>query len=176
MADCVWPEQKKTRDGKKRPDAHSVPPGRLARREQHRWSTYQRCSTPLLLRCCRPNWRVCECISIRGSECAPTQWLPPTSPSGRLACGGRGTRYWSCSLVSYYSGQILEGRLACFARRARGPSWCHADRLPGLLLSTGLMAHKSLLPGLVMFSLTTSSVVTKTQTQTFTHSIFHSHI
>ena len=30
--------------------------------------------------------------------------------------------------------------LACFARRARGPSRCHADRLPGLLLSAGLMA------------------------------------
>ena len=39
--------------------------------------------------------------------------------------------------------------LACFARRARGPSRCHADRLPSLLLSAGLMALQTSQPDLV---------------------------
>ena len=38
------------------------------------------------------------------------------------------------------AGVTMEGHLACFARRARGPCRCHVDRLPGLLFSVVLMA------------------------------------
>ena len=112
------------------------------------------------------------------SKCAPTRYVPSTSLSlAGWRAGVRGKEVlellpqspaleatqtsqvlsgwtettWPASLgwPSGPAGATLEGRLACFARRARGPSRCHADRLPGLRLSAGLMAHPTPIPGLL---------------------------
>ena len=64
--------------------------------------------------------------------------------------GGSGRRStYFCALPGWPAGATLEGSPAYVARRARGRSRCHAERLPGLLLSEGLMANKTPLPGLV---------------------------
>ena len=84
---------------------------------------------------------------------------------------------WPASLGSLCwpscpAGATLEGCLACFALRARGPSRFHASRLPGLRYSAGLMAHQTVTDTtFTLFYWTASSVVTRTQT--FTNSIFH---
>ena len=52
-------------------------------------------------------------------------------------------------LLSGPAGATLEDHLACFALRARMPSRYHTDRLPGLWLPAGLMAHQTPLAGLV---------------------------
>ena len=63
---------------------------------------------------------------------------------------------------------------ACFARRAWVPSPCHADRLPGLLLSAGWMALQTPHPGLVCWAAqlaqsSPSTPGTHSPTQSFTH-------
>ena len=90
---------------------------------------------------------------------------------------------WPASLVwrlmpsnSSLACATLEGRLACFARRARGPSRCHADRLSGLRISVGLIASQTPLPGCVFSRgrCTASAPVTQARTFKFSHSISHS--
>ena len=81
---------------------------------------------------------------------------------------------WTASLCwpSGPAGVALEGCLACFVRRARGRSRCHADRLPALLLSAGLMALQTPQPGLFCSAATlaqSSANHTQSPTLSFTY-------
>ena len=58
------------------------------------------------------------------------------------------SRWTGTTWPSGQAGATLEGRLACFAQRTRGPSRCLDNRLPGLLLSACLMSLQTPLPGL----------------------------
>ena len=94
----------------------------------------------------------------RGAEKRGTR-AATTIPSFRSYSGSQTSQVlsrwtettWLASLgwPSGPAGATLEGSLACFARRAWGPSRCHADRLSRLLLSSGLMALQTSQPGLV---------------------------
>ena len=75
------------------------------------------------------------------------------------------------------AGATLEDHLAFFARRARRPGRCRADRLPGLRClnghrASGLDGPSDTTTRLGLFCCTASAVVT--QAHTLTHSIFHS--
>ena len=65
------------------------------------------------------------------------------------------------------AGATPEGRLP---RRAQGPNRCHADRLPGLMLSAGLTSDITI--RLSLFDCTAGAVFTPAHT--FILSIFHS--
>ena len=78
----------KTRHGKKWPDTHRFPPGRLARPERHGRSTCCCSGLPLLLDSIALHPRTCACLYIYGLHMSSD----PTSPfylpvSGRLAGG-----------------------------------------------------------------------------------------
>ena len=105
-----------------------------------RWNCWrsEECPAPLpsLVLCCRLCLTLAEDKTQAWKEVALHSPLStgPAAPAG--AAGAPTAAFWPswCD------------HLACFARRARGPSWCHAYWLAGLRLSAGLMAHHTPLP------------------------------
>ena len=112
--------------------------------------------------------RALECPSWLPSPHLPHRWL---GPSRRPATGRQFGWQSRFSQRDRVGGDIPPKTVSVGPRLARGPSRCHADRLPGLrrLLSAGLTALQT--PD-SPFGCTASAVVT--QKHTFTHSIFHS--
>ena len=109
----------------------------------------RRCLSLFGVLCCR------LCLTFAEKTSCGKKW-PDTHclPQGLLARRERHRRSCSlarCALLPSWcdTGGPVEDHLACVAQRARRPSRCHTDRLPGLLLSAGLMAHQIPLPGLV---------------------------
>ena len=157
------------------------------------WS--RQCSgTPLLLDRITLHSRACACLYIcgitmcsdwlarrvRGKEVLELLLQFPVLEATQIArvVSRWAVTTWPASLgwPSGPAGETLEGRLACFARRGRVPSRCHADRILSLRLSAGLMAHQTPLPGLVSSAapLALSSPKHTFTHSIFTHSIFHS--
>ena len=154
------------------------------------WS--RQCSgTPLLLDRITLHSRACACLYIcgitmcsdwlarrvRGKEVLELLLQFPVLEAAQIArvVSRWALTTWPASLAGP-AGETLEGRLACFARRGRVPSRCHADRILSLRLSAGLMAHQTPLPGLVSSAapLALSSPKHTFTHSIFTHSIFHS--
>ena len=138
-----------------------------------RWQS-QECSAPSMSRVLIP----C-CVAERRSGRTLTAFRRAGWPGGS-GTGGEvgGSTYRVCTSAraprsSGPAGATLEDRLACFARRARRPSRCHAERLTWSTALSGLDGQSdrttNLEPGLICSA---SAVVT--QAQTFNHSIFHS--
>ena len=99
---------------------------------------------------------------------------PSTGPAGLAGAAQAGAAQEEhLLLLSGPAGSTLDDHLACFSRRARRPSRCHADKLPGPRLSAGLIAHQTPLPGFACSAAPRAQSSPKHR-QTFTHSIFHS--
>ena len=105
----------------------------------------QECSAPSLSQviCCR------LCLTFARKNQAWNKVALHSPPSAGPAGQTGATQEEHLLLLSGPAAATLEDNLACFARRARGPSRCHSDRLPGLRFSAGLMAYQTPLPGLV---------------------------
>ena len=191
----------KTRHGKKWPDTHRFPPGRLARPERHGRSTCCCSGLPLLLDSIALHPRTCACLYIYGLHMSSDPTSPYDLPvSGRLAGGFAEMRHWS-----YYTPQVMKlllrlftcvqpmGRdhLACLARPAHWISWCDTGGPPGELegpagakrtdgpgprLSAGSMAHPTPLPGQPgsVCSAAPPAQPSPEHGQAFTHSALHS--
>ena len=126
VTDCVWPERKESRHGKKWPDTHSFPQGQLAR-----------CSCITLHSLLMISILTRICIHVV-SDCAQTRLNPSTSLSlagWPLGCWERGTGVAAIiiSLDSYTGGgpeACLEGhaaaagscRTCCRSQESSAPS------------------------------------------------------
>ena len=148
--------EEKIRHGKKWPYTLRFPPGRLARRELHRRSTYCCCGTAAML-------LDCIALHLRSMRRLDVSLLPyhlwPAGWGVRIRWTGT-TWPASISWPSGLAGATQKGGLACFARQTRTD-----------FLLYGRDGPSNITTRLSLFGCTASAVVT--QVHTFTHSIFH---